>query len=45
MQTHVSDHVHGIVRTQLTVKNKVHHLKGITNLLQQPLNVLLEKTQ
>jgi hypothetical protein len=22
--------------TQLTVKNKVHHLEGITNLLQQP---------
>jgi hypothetical protein len=29
---------------QLTVKNEVHHLAGLTNLLQQPLDVLLDKT-
>ena len=34
-----------IVMTQLTVKNKVHDLEGIANLLQQPLDVLLDKTQ
>src|SRR5205823_395562 len=45
MQTHVSDHVHGIIMAQLTIKKKVHDLASITNLLQQALNVLLEKTQ
>jgi hypothetical protein len=45
MQTYLSDHLQGIVMPQLAVKNKVHHLEGLTNLLQQPLDVLLDKTQ
>src|SRR5215510_9511227 len=45
MQTHLSDHLHGIIMTQLTVKNKVHYLASVTNLLQQALDVLLEKTE
>ena len=45
MQTHLSDHLHGIVMAQLTIKKKVHDLESITNLLQQALNVLLDKTQ
>ena len=39
------DHLHRIVMTQLTIKNKVHHLKRIANLLQQPLDVLLDETK
>ena len=45
MQTHLSDHLHGIVMAQFTIKNKVHDLESITNLLQQALHVLLDKTQ
>src|SRR3954447_10097119 len=45
MQTHLSDHLHGIVMAQLTIKKKVYDLESITNLLQQALNVLLDKTQ
>src|SRR5215475_3107530 len=45
MQTYLSDHLQGIIMAQLTVKNKVHYLAGITNLLQQALDVLLEKTE
>src|SRR4029450_2779623 len=45
MQPHLSDHLHGIVMPQLTVKNKVHHLEGVSNLLQQALDVLLDKTE
>jgi len=30
---------------QLTVKDKIHHLAGIANVLQQPLDVVLNKTQ
>src|SRR5215831_7048448 len=45
MQTHLSDHLQSIVRTQLTIKNKVHDLASVTNLLQQALDVLLDKTE
>ena len=44
MPPYLSDHLHGIVMTQLPGKNNVHPLEGITPLLQQPLAVLLEKT-
>ena len=42
MQPHLSDHWHGIVMTQLTVKNTIHHLEGLTNLLQPSLDVFLD---
>src|SRR5215472_19033983 len=45
MQTHLSDPLHGIMMTQLTIKNKVHHLASVTYLLQQALDVLLAKTE
>ena len=45
MQAHLSYHLHRIVMTEFTIENKVHHLEGLTNLLQQPLDVLLDKTQ
>src|SRR5215510_5836320 len=45
MQTYLSDHLHRIVMTQLTIKNKVHHLQGIANLFQHPLDVLLDETK
>jgi hypothetical protein len=44
MQTYLSDHLHRIVMTQLTIKNKVHHLASVANLLQQAFDVLLDKT-
>jgi hypothetical protein len=42
MQTDLSDHLQGIVMTQLPVKDKVHHLASCTNLLQQSPDVLLD---
>src|SRR4029434_10431568 len=45
MQPYLSDHLQGIVMPQLPVKKKVHDLEGLTNLLQQPLDVLMDKTQ
>src|SRR5215831_15299055 len=45
MQTHVPDHLHRIVMTQLTIKNTVHHFAGSANLFQQPLDVRLDETK
>src|SRR5262245_61877870 len=45
MQTHLSDHLPSIVMPKLTVNNAVHHLAGLTKLLQQPLDGLLDKSQ
>src|SRR5262245_50034691 len=45
MPPHLSDHLPGIMMTQLTVKNTVHHLASVTNLLQQALDVRLDKTE
>ena len=45
MQPHLSDHLQSIVMTWLTIKNKVHDLESVTNLLQQALDVLLDKTE
>jgi hypothetical protein len=45
MQPHLSAHLPGIVMPQFTVKNKVPDLAGISNLLQPPLAMLLDKRQ
>ena len=45
MQAHLSDHLHRIVMTELTIENKVHDLEGIADLLEQPLDMLLDETK
>ena len=45
MQAYLLHHLQGIIVTQLTVKDKIDHVEGIANLLQQPLDVTLNKTQ
>src|SRR5688572_6329557 len=45
MQSDLSDHLHGIVIAQFTIKKKVHYLQGITNLCEHPLDMLLDETQ
>src|SRR4029453_12191555 len=45
MQAHLSDHVHRIVMTELTIEKKVPDLEGIADLLKQPLDMLLDETK
>src|ERR671915_1446034 len=45
MQAYLLHHLQGIIVTQLTVKDKIDHVEGIANLLQQPLDVQLNKPQ
>src|SRR5215510_7118911 len=45
METYLSDHLHGIVMTEFPIEQKVHDLDGIADLLEQPLNMLLDETQ
>ena len=45
METYLAHHLHRIMMAQFTIKNKVCHLERIANLLQQPLDVLLDETQ
>ena len=45
MEARLAHHVHRIMMAQLTIKKKVYYLERIANLLQQPLNVLLDETQ
>jgi hypothetical protein len=45
MQAHLLHHLQCIIVPQLTVKDKIDHIEGIANLLQQPLDVQLNKPQ
>ena len=45
MQAHLSYHLHRIVMTEFTIENKVHDLEGIADLLEQPLDMLLDETK
>src|SRR4030095_9489622 len=45
MQAHLSDHVHRIVMTAFTIEKKVHDFEGIADLLEQPLNMLVDETK
>jgi hypothetical protein len=45
METHLSHHLPGIVMTQLTVKENIPHLAGLSNVLQHPPDVGLHQTK
>ena len=45
MQPHLSYHLERIIMPELTIKDKRDDLEGLANLLQQPLDVCLDKTQ
>ena len=44
-QAHLADHLPGIVMTKFPIAKKVHDLEGITELLQHPLDMLLDATK
>src|SRR2546430_13398864 len=45
MQAHLSYHLHRIVMTEFPIENKVHDLEGLADLLEQPLDMLLDETK
>ena len=45
MQPHLSYHLERIIMPELTINDKIEDLDGLANLLQQPLDVCLDKTQ